>query len=105
MLLFVGQAVLLGKRVFLRSWYGLFCAPGPDSSATISAGTSSSVKRQKGNPAIRIIQLSPSSKGKSANSFDWYFSGTKVFTTLQQLAYPRSTQAHKSCTNADARRT
>lgn len=47
MLLFVGQAVLLGKRVFLRSWYGLFCAPGPDSSATISAGTSSSVNRKK----------------------------------------------------------
>lgn len=41
-LFFVGQAVLLGRRVFLRSWYGLFCAPGPDSSATISAGTSSS---------------------------------------------------------------
>lgn len=45
-LLFVGHAVLLGNKDFLRSWYGLFWAPGPDSSATISAGTSSSAKRR-----------------------------------------------------------
>lgn len=43
----VGHAVLFGKRVFLRSWYGLFCAPGPDSSATISAGTSSVRDKRK----------------------------------------------------------
>lgn len=43
-LFFVGHTVLLGNRDFLRSWYGLFWAPGPDSSATISAGMSSSTE-------------------------------------------------------------
>lgn len=54
----MGHAVLFGKRVFLRSWYGLFCAPGPDSSATISAGTSSSVINKSNKKNYTLLKNS-----------------------------------------------